>query len=43
MEYMWNTKQTNLLLRIGTAKKTAVDLDIRIVGGDGFEPPTPAL
>ena len=40
---MRNAKQANALSRLKADQEIAVDLDLRVVGGGGFEPPTPAL
>jgi hypothetical protein len=43
LDFCWISRRSERLLECEETLKTAADLVVRVVGGDGFEPPTPAL
>ncbi len=43
LDFCWISRLLEHTFASGKMMKITVDLLVRVVGGDGFEPPTPAL
>ncbi len=43
LDFCWISRRVERIFAARGTSKTPADLVVRLVGGDGFEPPTPAL